>query len=456
MKQIRAFMASSNDMLKYREAAEDIIGEINRSLGEHFDFSVHLFRWEKHVIPEMGRPQEVIFNQSDFDTIDIFVGIIGNRFGTPTGGFTDKQREYESGTEEEYERAYHNFRKTGSPHIMIFHNEMSLKPGSFDVDQYIKVQNFLHQFDANNETPGLFRNFKSLPSFQRSFRLAITKSVLNIIDQKDRDDNSSPANLSESYQAIGFQQFFVSETNKLRGIEKSKAISGSSVVYLLAKTGNSFLGSIGNRYLDLLIDNVQSNGSVKILLLNPWTLDAVSTAFTETGDIDMLQHLLQHDMLSQEVIEEYKKTKWFSTKLMDTLQEYDVIRKKYPQIELRFVDADVSASVLITDHTLFFEPYYNYCHSKRMKKIASTFEVAVSEQHPLYSDSLQMFELLWNNAVTYDELIRDEPRQIIRLSNCIDAISVRNTLFYVGIHALVKNNDLPSSPSYENKNIYAQ
>lgn len=441
MKTIRVFMASCNDMMKYREAAEQVIEEINCSMGEHFGFSVQLFRWEKNVIPEMGRPQDIIFEQSKFDSIDIFVGIIGARFGTPTGGFNEKQREYESGTEEEFERAYHNYRKTGTPHIMIFHNETPLKPGSFNVEQYTKVQNFLCQFDVSNEKPGLFRRFKSLPGFQKDFRLAITKSVLNIFDKREKETGQSPADLSDPYKKIGFQQLFVTETNNLRGIMKSKAISGSSVVCLLAKTGNSFLGSVGNRYLDLLIKNAQKNGTVRILLLNPWTPDALSVAFTETGDTGMLQHLLQHDMQSQQVIEAYRRTKWFSSKLMDVLQEYDVIRQKYPQIELRFVDADVSASVLITDHTLFFEPYYNYCHSKRMNKIASTFEVALSERHPLYRDSFQMFDLLWDNAISYDELIKDEAQHIIRLSNYIDAISVRNTLFYVGIHALIRNGD---------------
>lgn len=433
-------MASSNDMMKYREAAEQIIDEINNTIGEHFGVSVYLFRWEKHVFPDMGRPQDIIFDQSEFDTIDIFVGIIGNRFGTPTGAFNDKQHEYESGTEEEYERACRNFQKNGVPHIMLFHDETPLRPGSFDVEQYTKVQNFLLQFDASNKNPGLFQRFRSLPSFQRIFRQSITKSVLNLIDQKNREDRLSPAKLSDFYQKVGFQQMFISETNNLRTIEKNKAISDSTVIYLLAKTGNSFLGSIGNRYLDLLIDNKRAS-MVKILLLNPWTLDAISTAFSETGDTEMLQHLLRHDILSQEVIEAYKKNKWFSTKLMDVLQEYERIRKKYPQIELRFIDADVSASILITDHTLFFEPYYNYCHSNRITKITSTFEIAVSEQHLLYSDSLKMFELLWDNAITYNELIEDESRQIVRLSNYIDAISIHNTLFYIGIHALIRNND---------------
>ena len=439
MKRIKVFLASGNDMIKYRDAAEKIVDEINESIGEHFGFSVFLFRWEKHIIPEMGRPQELIFNQSEFDTIDIFVGIIGNRFGTPTGGFDDKQREYESGTEEEYERAYRNFKNKSAPHIMIFHDETPLKPGSFDSEQYVKVQDFLRRFNANCENPGLFQSFKSLSNFKHAFRLAITKCVLKIIDQKHRESLFSSAELSDSYQKLGFKQLFIQETNILRGTEKSKAISGSSIVCLLAKTGNSFLGSIGNRYFDLLIGNIHASGTVKILLLNPWTLNAVATAFTETGDTEMLSHLLLHDRLSQEIIEAYKNTKWFSAKLMDVIHEYDTVRRTYPQIELRFVDADVSASVLITDSTVFFEPYYNYCHNKRMNKITSTFEVAVSNNHPLYCDSIQMFDLLWKNAITYDELIKSERLQVIHLANYIDAISIHNTLFYIGIHALIKN-----------------
>lgn len=441
MMQIRVFLASSNDMMKYREMAQRIIDEINQSIGEHFGFSVQLFRWEKNVIPDMGRPQSIIFDQSGFDDIDIFVGILGSRFGTPTGGLDNNNQEYESGTQEEYERAYLNFQKNGKPRIMVFHNETPLKPGSFDVGQYIKVQNFLQKFDASSETPGIFQSFKSAPGFQHEFRLAITKSVLNVFDLKNTGKEELPVDLSEAYQALGFQKMFIPDTNSHRGTEKNKAIANSSIVYLIAKTGNSFLGSVGNRYLDLLIGNVEAGAQVRILLLNPWTLDAISTAFTESGNTEMLQKLLRHDFSSQELIEEYKKTKWFTGKLMDVIQEYDHIRKKHPQIELRFIDADISASILITESMLFYEPYSNYCHNSRIKKITPTFEVAISNNNPLYRDSIQMFQLLWDNSISYDNLLEDSSRQhIISLSNSIDSISIHNTAFFVGVHAFVRKN----------------
>ena len=441
MMQVRVFLSSANDMMKYREMAQHIIDEINQSIGEYFGVSVLLFRWEKNVIPDMGRPQSIIFDQSGFEDIDIFVGILGSRFGTPTGGLDNNNQEYGSGTQEEYERAYSNYQKNGKPHIMFFYNKASLKPGEFDVEQYQKVQEFLQKFNASSETPGLFQNFRNAPEFQRKFRLAITKSVLNIIDQKKVKSGASPVDLSEAYQLAGFQKMFIPETNSLRGTEKNKAIKDSSIVYLIAKTGNSFLGSIGNRYLDLLIKNVESGARVKILLLNPWTLDAIATAFTESGNIEMLRKLLQHDFSSQEIIEEYKKTKWFTGKLMDVIQEYDVIRKKNPQIELHFVDADVSASVLITDTMLFYEPYSNYSHNSRIKKITPTFEVAITNNNTLYSDSLQMFQLLWENSVSFDDLIEQIPEQMSRLANSIDSISIHNTAFFVGVHACVWKND---------------
>lgn len=441
MKSIRLFLASSNDMIKFRDSSQKIVDELNLTIGEHFDVSIQLFRWEKKIVPSMGRPQQIIFDQSNFDNIDIFIGILGSRFGTPTGGYDSNNQEYESGTQEEYDRAYSNYRKTGRPFIMVFKNDAPLKPGTFDIEQYNKVQKFLEQFETSSKNPGIFCKFKSINDFQKEFRISLTKQILRIIDQNKDFDNDSPTILSKYYQSIGYQKMFVADTNSLRGIEKNNAISNSNIVYLLAKTGNSFLGSIGNRYLDLLISNAKKGSTVRILLLNPWSVSAVMTAFSESGDSELFVKLIKHAMPSQEVLEAYKKTKWFYSKLTDVMQEYSRLKTQYPQIELHFIDAEVPASILITDEYLFFEPYSNYCHTSRMSKKTSTFEICISKNNQLYSDSLQHFSLLWNLSISYEELMINENQYVNQLSNDLDAMYICNTLFYVGVHVMIRKGD---------------
>ena len=435
MKEFNVFLASCSDVSKYRKIAQKVIDELNESLGEELSCRAKLFRWEKSTVPEMGRPQEVIFRQADFDRTELFIGILGNRFGTPTGGVDKNNKEYESGTKEEFDRAYNMFITRGSPHIMIFKCNAPIKPGSFDVEQYNKVQMFIDEFNANKANPGLYKTFTGSKDFETAFRVSMTKYYFK---QSEKRIQSSPVNLSDEYQKEGFLKLFVPTTNKERNIDKMEAVVNAKMVYLIAKTGNSYLGTIGNRFLEALVEITQKGGDVRILLQSPWSVNAVSTAFAESGDIKSFINLLQHQTPSQALIEAYKNTEWFKLKLMDVINGYREIQGTNPSIKLRFIDTDLSASLLITDQNLFYEPYLNLINRSRLKKRAITFEVKMNSNVPFYNNAKKHFETLWESAISYEKLIKQESHYINLLANCIDAAYVNNTTYYIGIHVLIR------------------
>ena len=127
-KKVRIFIGSPGDVGPERSAASEIINIMNSTLGivaHDVGVQLEVVRWETHAYPELGRPQGVINKQ--IGQIDIFVGIMWRRFGTPTGNA-------ESGTEEEFRLAYESWKRTGSPHVMFY---FSLKeaPPPTDVNE---------------------------------------------------------------------------------------------------------------------------------------------------------------------------------------------------------------------------------------------------------------------------------------------------------------------------------
>jgi hypothetical protein len=95
--QWRIFVASPSDVKPERNALEKDVREVNLTHGDQLDYRLELVRWETHVAPNAGRPQQVINQQ--IGSYSIFVGIMWRRFGTPTGLAG-------SGTEEEFRIAY--------------------------------------------------------------------------------------------------------------------------------------------------------------------------------------------------------------------------------------------------------------------------------------------------------------------------------------------------------------
>ncbi len=131
MKKIRLFLSSPGDVEAERGEVSKVAAQINRRLGDLLDFYLEVIACNTHVLPGMGRPQEVI--NSQIEDYDIFVGIMWKRFGTPTG-------KAESGTEEEFTLAYENRQRFKKPYILFYFSRMPYAPkDKKEIDQWGKV-----------------------------------------------------------------------------------------------------------------------------------------------------------------------------------------------------------------------------------------------------------------------------------------------------------------------------
>src|SRR5437016_5643527 len=104
-KNIRIFVASPSDVINERNRLPRVLEDVG-PLAEYTRVRLDLLDW-RTLIPNLGRPEQVILDQLMPTTWDVFVGILWHRFGTPTNAQDPgSQKEYLSGTEEEFQVAH--------------------------------------------------------------------------------------------------------------------------------------------------------------------------------------------------------------------------------------------------------------------------------------------------------------------------------------------------------------
>ncbi len=166
----KAFLASPGDTKDERLIAEKIVAEINNTLGEHHNFIVKLLKWENDTYPDFGVDgQDVINNQIGMD-YDIFIGIMWKKFGTKTG-------RAESGTIEEFDRAYEKLKEKGDVKIMFYFNSAAIPQDQLDIEQFEKVKGFKKKVGVLG---GYYWTYDTLETFEKDLRKHLQKHLLGL------------------------------------------------------------------------------------------------------------------------------------------------------------------------------------------------------------------------------------------------------------------------------------
>lgn len=166
---LRVFLASPSDVGEEREAVKRAIDELNLQNADFWGTRLELVRWETHALPALGRTQGVVNETTDLEAIDIFVGLLWSRLGTPTG-------EAESGTVEEFERAYASWRKKGHPWLAFYFCDRPVKyAGVTGAEQFLRVARFREQFADK----GLYFTFSTPQQLER----LVFRHLSRIVDQ---------------------------------------------------------------------------------------------------------------------------------------------------------------------------------------------------------------------------------------------------------------------------------
>lgn len=169
----QVFLASPGDVKEERELAADAIEELNITHGPLGNYRLELLRWETHAAPNAGRPQQVINDL--IDAYDIFVGIMWKRFGTPSGVA-------ESGTEEEFQRAYTRWEQNQTLALMFFFSQKKVPPAASreDLEQQTKVLGFKESLAGK----ALTWNYRNPADFGAQFRKTMAIRMTKIVEDQ--------------------------------------------------------------------------------------------------------------------------------------------------------------------------------------------------------------------------------------------------------------------------------
>jgi TIR domain/Domain of unknown function (DUF4062) len=171
---IRVFIASPGEVSEERDIASHVISEIGRIFGDPFELHVEAIRWETHAVPDVGDDAQDVINEQ-VGQFDVLVGVMWRRFGSPT-------KRGDSGTGEEFERAYRLFRKHGRPKIMFYFRTTPFYTADLvSIAQFRRVAEFRKKLEKLGV---LYWTYNTPLEFERNVREHLIRQIFGIADKK--------------------------------------------------------------------------------------------------------------------------------------------------------------------------------------------------------------------------------------------------------------------------------
>jgi hypothetical protein len=170
MRKIKVFIASPGEVSEERDIVTYVVSELGRMLGSTFDIELEALRWETHAWPDVGDDAQDVINR-EIQDYDIFVGVMWKRFGSPT-------KRAESGTGEEFQRAYEFFKKYHKPKIMFYFCKRPFYSTRLDeLTQFRKVVDFR---GALEKLGVLYWEYESPLEFERRLREHLVRQIWDV------------------------------------------------------------------------------------------------------------------------------------------------------------------------------------------------------------------------------------------------------------------------------------
>ena len=160
----KCFIASPSDTAEEREIVDTVFSDINRTLGEQLGFRIESKKWENNARPSFGVDGQDVINKQVLHNYKIFVGIMWNKFGTPTARAG-------SGTEEEFDQAYARLKNKEDVEIMLYFNDEPQSSDSLDLVQVQKVRDFKKKvWDLG----GLTSQYRGVNDFEKKLKVHLS------------------------------------------------------------------------------------------------------------------------------------------------------------------------------------------------------------------------------------------------------------------------------------------
>lgn len=186
---LKVFLASPSDVNDERLAMEDVIKEVNQTLGQHKGIHLDLVKWETHSRPGIGADAQDVINKQISNSNDIFIGIMWGKFGSPTN-------RAESGTEEEFNQAYLQYKTNpDSIQIMFYFKDTGIPISEMNLDQIGKVKNFKDKISKLNGC--FYHEFMTTENFQSKVRIHLSQIVQDWVVANPKESIDKMPNKAE-------------------------------------------------------------------------------------------------------------------------------------------------------------------------------------------------------------------------------------------------------------------
>ncbi len=164
---LRIFVASPADLKEECDALGHVVEELNKVWCGQYGVVLELVTEGTHAFPAAASDPQAVINQQIGDDYDIFIGLLWARFGTPTP-------RAESGTEEEFDRAYARWQTNpDGVRIMFYFKTGDLSPDQIDGKQLDRVHAFRQRLGEHN----LYSTFKTVDEFVHLVRVHLSRQI---------------------------------------------------------------------------------------------------------------------------------------------------------------------------------------------------------------------------------------------------------------------------------------
>ncbi len=165
---LKIFVASPGDLEEERKLLSEVVDEFN-SYNSEDGYILELVKWETHTRPGFSTDAQSVINHQLNDDYDIFIGLMWSRFGTPT-------QRADSGTEEEFQRAYEILTSSNRKvEVMFYFKDAPISPSRIDLHQLEKVMDF--KKSISEDYGGFYHTFETPDQFRQKARMHLKKIV---------------------------------------------------------------------------------------------------------------------------------------------------------------------------------------------------------------------------------------------------------------------------------------
>lgn len=168
VQKVRVFISSPGDVKEERERIGKVFEELNSTIAAEKGLVLEPIRWETHARTEIGDGPQAIINRQLGHDFDVFLGIMWQRFGTPTA-------EADSGTEEEFLHAYSAWEADRRRRILFYFCE---RPYTVRTAEEIQQLGKVIELRGELEKKGLLGTYTSVEDFTDRVRRDLTGIVM--------------------------------------------------------------------------------------------------------------------------------------------------------------------------------------------------------------------------------------------------------------------------------------